>query len=236
MSELHAHSLFTNRWDITNFEEHRDAIEKAILHAWEALIDFGQTYEYKSIMSCAGHLISLFIEDHPNQYNVRDIGLTALKIAYIQLSQGIFEDPTIYDFGISPSKKLLEIEILMLSYPYNRCFSLMETELMRPRDVYNLTLQLIKRQIGDRYLQLNIKRLNQQIYDYYEDLQTRPFFEHEIDPYISIGGSPSFAENSYYYIVNKPPTPSNPSKCKQPKTLLSQKYPPYLDQNDIPNI
>ena len=133
MEEVIGTSLFGNRWELNDIEEYRDQIENATYHAWRNLIDFGKTYEYESIMKCAHHLIALFIEDYPSKYNAYDIGLSALKIAYIQLSQGKFEDPTITDLGDFPSKKIFDVELKMLSFPYYRCFSLMEDTIMVSR-------------------------------------------------------------------------------------------------------
>lgn len=226
--ELIGTSLFKNRWDPTNPEKYKDQIVQATINAWHALINLGKTYEYNSIMKCAFHLISLFIEDYPSKYNPYDIGITALKIAYIQLSQGKFEDPTVEDFDAFPSKMLFNIELKMLSYPYHRCFSLMETELLNPDDLYTITLDLIEEQVGDRMERRYLAKLRQNIFDYYTDLQSRPFFDQEFDPYISIGGNPSFAGRSS--------RPSMTSSRRIQPQIVPQEYPPYLNRDDIPSI
>jgi hypothetical protein len=231
--ELIGTSLFANdRWELSNVSPHRDKIERATHNAWHALIDFGETYEYPSIMRCAYHLITLFIEDYPSEYTAYDIGITAVKIAFTTLSQGKVEDFIVDEFGSFFSKKLLDIELKMLAYPYNRCFSLMETELLSPDDVYSMTVNLIEEQIGDRMERRYLAKLRKNIFDYYDDLQSRPFFEQEFEPYVRIGGSPSFANRF-----------SNPAKSqitsmtrRQPERLPPQNYPKYLDRNDIPSI
>jgi hypothetical protein len=226
--ELIGTSLFANdRWELNDSKINRDKIERATINAWHELINFGETYEYPSIMACCYHLISLFVEDYPSGYDAYDIGIVALKIAFIQLSQGKVEDPTWEDLGAFPSKKLFEIELKMLSYPYHRCFALMETELLDPDDLYALTVNLMEEQIGDRMERSYLARLRRNIFDYYQDIQSHMFFEQTFEPYIRIGGPNSF---------NQSKLQARSGSRQQTEKLRSQQYPPYLDRNNIPNI
>lgn len=231
---ISGYSLMGGRWDLRNEEQYKEKIIEATIIAWNELIDIDDTYEYTTIMKCAHHLIGLFIEDYPDEYGLTEIALVALKLAHIQLSQGITEDFSYRRFYgrsyYNYRSELKEIEFKMMEYPYHRCLSVMETELKSPEDAYEEALDTLKIQVGDRYRSVHIKTLERNMIQYYNDLLKQPFFEEQHEEYVPIGGSPTPIETMYdsNRQIYKPVIRVQPSKP------VYTNYPPYLERDETP--
>lgn len=225
--------LFQDRWELTHFEEHQEEIRQAAVIAWKALNYIDNTYEYVSIMKCAFHLIALFVEDYPHQYDPGEIAVVAVKLAYINLSQGREEEVYLSELteilNEYDKSHLRDIEFEMLRYPLNRCFSLMETEFKPPDVVYNEALQLLHNQLGPYHIAINKDHLQRIIHNYYKkiDKMRNEADPIDLEPYVPIGGSPSFSKRSP---TQRMPQYTAPRLRTRPFTQRSY-YPPYAEEH-----
>ena len=102
--------------------------------------------------------------------------------------------------------------------------------------MYNKSVYLMEQQIGDRMERSYLNKLRNKIFKYYEDLESKTFFEQDYDEYVPIGGSGSFSQRSYRREVPQPILSGAPIQRKQPEKLPSRTYPQYINRNDIPSI